>query len=127
MSNLKRTLLTAAHTAVALLLFGGCSSNASQNEHITLRGAGATAPYLIYSKWVEAYRREEPQVDLEYKPAGSGQGLAELKANRVDFSGSDIPLTDEEMAAMPVKPLHFPTLVGAIVPVYNVPKAGTLK
>ena len=67
-----------------------------------------------------------PRVNLQYEPIGSGAGIQALKSESVDFAASDMPLTDEEIGKMAVKPLHFPTLVGAIVPVYNLPKVGTL-
>src|SRR5262249_40511542 len=89
-------------------------------------GAGATAPYPLYSKWLEAYRTAEPRLNLQYEPTGSGAGIGVLKAQTVDFAASDIPLTDAEITSMVVKPLHFPTVIGAIVPVYNIPKAPVL-
>ena len=104
---------------MAVYIFTACSASAPA----ALKGAGATAPYLVYTKWVEAYRSVESRVNVQYEPTGSGAGIQALKAQTVDFAASDIPLTDEEMSMMAVKPLHFPTLVGAIVPVYNVPKA----
>ena len=107
---------------MVVYVFMACSASAPAS----LKGAGATAPYLVYAKWVEAYRSVEPRVYLQYEPTGSGTGIQALKAQTVDFAASDIPMSDEEMSMMTVKPLHFPTLVGAIVPVYNVPKAATL-
>jgi phosphate transport system substrate-binding protein len=77
-------------------------------------------------KWLEAYRKAEPRLNLLYEATGSGAGIQALKAQNVDFAASDMPLTDEEIGMMAVKPLHFPTLVGAIVPVYNIPKVSTL-
>src|SRR5499433_1321062 len=111
-----------AASLMAVYIFTGCSASAPA----ALKGAGATAPYLVYTKWVEAYRSVESRVNVQYEPTGSGAGIQALKAQTVDFAASDIPLTDEEMSTMAVKPFHFPTLVGAIVPVYNVPKAATL-
>jgi len=107
---------------MAVYVFMGCSASAPAS----LKGAGATAPYLLYTKWVEAYRSVEPRVYLQYEPTGSGAGIQSLKAQTVDFAASDIPMSDAEISMMTVKPFHFPTLVGAIVPVYNVPKAATL-
>ena len=120
-----RTLFAACFLAAVLSALMGCSAG-TPNTPVSLRGAGATAPYLVYSESVKAYRKVEPRVNLQYEPTGSGAGIQALKAQTVDFAASDMPLTDEEIGMMAVKPLHFPTLVGAIVPVYNVPNVGTL-
>jgi phosphate transport system substrate-binding protein len=88
---------------------------------VELKGAGATAPYVAYAKWIEEYRKEYPGVNLTYDAVGSGEGIKRLEAGTVDFAASDYPLTDEELAQYfsKVKVLHFPTLVTSIVPVYN--------
>jgi phosphate transport system substrate-binding protein len=112
------TLLTACQ---------GKSAADTKPTIVVLKGEGATAPSVLYAKWIEAFRQERPNVDLSYAATGSGKGLRALQEGTVDFAGSDVPLTDEEAARMSSKPLHFPTVVGAIVPVYNVPGVGTLK
>jgi len=127
MLNHHQTLIALCCCVVTLTLFSSCSGGAQPGGPVTLKGAGATAPYPLYSKWVEAFRKEHPEVDLDYGATGSGAGLEKFKAQTIDFVGSDFPLTDEEMATLPVKPLHFPTLVGAIVLVYNVTNGGTLR
>ena len=111
MSTATRALLAACFLVVLPSVFIGCSAS-KPNTPVSLKGAGATAPYLVYLKWVEAYRKAEPRVDLQYEPTGSGAGIQALKAQTVDFAASDMPLTDEESGMMAVKPLHFPTLVG---------------
>jgi len=118
MSTQNRTIFVAF---VAVIVFGfmGCSTS----EPVSLKGAGATAPYILYAKWVEAYRAAEPRLNLHYEPKGSGAGIEALKARTIDFAASDIPLTEEEIASMVVKPLHFPTAIEAIVPIYNIPNA----
>jgi phosphate transport system substrate-binding protein len=128
MSNRIKTLSATAFVVVVLSAVAGCSAKTSSapSTPVSLKGEGATAPYFVYSKWMDAYRNAEPRVHLQYEPTGSGAGIQALKAQTVDFAASDIPLTDEEIGKMAVKPLHFPTLVGAIVPVYNVLKVGTL-
>ena len=115
--------------AAVLLTLTGCGSAASKvpSGPVVLKGAGATAPYLAYSKWFEAYKSEEPNVEVQYQPTGSGEGIRQLEAGAVNFAASDIPLTDEQMAKFTVKPLHFPTLIGAIVPVYNITGVRDLK
>jgi phosphate transport system substrate-binding protein len=115
---------------LAAIVLTGCSGPATATAPavpVTLKGAGATAPYLAYSKWIEAYKKDNPTVAVEYKATGSGDGIEELKSGAVDFAASDIPLTDTELAQFKVKPLHFPTLIGAIVPVYNLAGISNLR
>lgn len=113
--------------SIASLLVG-CSANTESKTTgpLVLKGAGATAPNLAYSKWLTEFKKEEPNLDVQYHAIGSGEGIHQLQAGTVDFAASDIPLTDEQIAGMKVKPLHFPTLISAIVPVYNVAGAGAL-
>jgi phosphate transport system substrate-binding protein len=108
----------------------GCSGQATATAPagpVTLKAAGATAPYLAYSKWLEAYKKENPNVTIQYQAIGSGEGLAQLKSGSVDFAASDMLVSDDELAKFKVKPLHFPTLIGAIVPVYNLPGVSDLR
>src|SRR5215471_18696595 len=105
----------------SVLLLTGCadSKSATPAGPVVLKGRGATAPYLIYAKWVTAFKKDEPNIDLQYQATGSGDGIRQLEIGGVDFAATDIPLTDAEAAKLSVKPYHFPTLIGAIVAVYN--------
>jgi phosphate transport system substrate-binding protein len=128
-SNLHRIALY-VFAPLAAIGLAGCSGQATSTAPsgpVMLKGAGATAPYLAYSKWLDAYKKENPSVTIEYQPTGSGDGLESLKSGAVDFAASDIPISDEDLAKFKVKPLHFPTLIGAIVPVYNLPGVTDLK
>lgn len=86
-----------------------------------LNGAGATFPFPIYSKWFSEYRKEHPDVKVNYQPIGSGGGIRQLQAGTVDFGASDGPMSDEQLAQTPVKVFHLPTVLGAVVPAYNIP------
>lgn len=88
---------------------------------VVLKGAGASAPNLIYAKWVTEFRKADASVDLQYQATGSGEGIRELEAGTVDFAATDLPLEDSDVQKLRVKPFYFPTLTGAIVPIYNVP------
>lgn len=88
---------------------------------ILLNATGATFPYPIYSKWFDVYHSEHPNLQINYQSIGSGSGIRALAAGTVDFGASDAPLTDEQMAQAKVKILHFPTVLGAVVPTYNIP------
>ncbi len=92
-----------------------------------INGAGATFPYPIYSKWFEEFRQKNPSIEINYQSKGSGAGIAQLTAGTVDFGASDMPMTDEQIAALKVKALHFPTVLGGVVPVYNLPGVKELK
>ncbi|HEU5298520.1 MAG TPA: phosphate ABC transporter substrate-binding protein PstS [bacterium] len=89
---------------------------------VTLNGAGATFPYPLYSRWAQVYERET-RVRINYQSIGSGGGIRQFIARTVDFGASDGPMTDELMAQAGGRPLHIPTVAGAVVPIYNVPGA----
>jgi phosphate transport system substrate-binding protein len=84
---------------------------------VSLNAAGATFPQTIYQKWFQEFK----EAQINYQALGSGAGIRQLTAGTVDFGASDMPMTDEDMAKMKVRPLHFPTVLGAVVPVYNIP------
>src|SRR4029077_10955320 len=94
----------------------------------TLNGAGATFPYPMYSKWFNEYHNAHPDIQINYQSIGSGGGIRQVLAGTVDFGASDGPMTDEQLAQSKVKILHVPTVLGAVVPAYNVPGvSGELK
>lgn len=91
----------------------------------SLTGAGATFPYPMYSKWFDEYRKLHPDVQINYQSIGSGGGIRQVTEGTVDFGASDGPMTNEQLSAFRDKHgvaiLHFPTVLGAVVPVYNLP------
>jgi phosphate transport system substrate-binding protein len=90
-------------------------------ETTQINGAGATFPYPIYSKWFSEYNKLHPDVEINYQSIGSGGGIRQLTAQTVFFGASDGPMTQEQLQAAPGRVLHFPTVLGAVVPVYNLP------
>src|SRR5258705_10055019 len=95
---------------------------------VQINGAGATFPYPIYSKWFSEYNKLHPDVEINYQSIGSGGGIRQVLAQTVDFGASDGPMTDEQLSQAKVKILHIPTVLGAVVPAYNVPGvSGELK
>ncbi len=86
-----------------------------------LNGAGATFPYPIYSKWFNEYHKQHGDVAINYQSIGSGGGIRQLIAGTVDFGASDGPMTDQQLGEAKTKVLHIPTVLGAVVPAYNVP------
>jgi phosphate transport system substrate-binding protein len=87
----------------------------------TLIGAGATFPYPMYSKWFSDYNKLHPDVQINYQSIGSGGGIRQVLAGTVDFGATDGPMTDEQLGQAKIKILHIPTVLGAVVPAYNVP------
>ena len=87
----------------------------------TLNGAGATFPYPIYSKWFNEYHNEHSNIQINYQSIGSGGGIRQVQAGTVDFGASDGPMTDQQISESKVKVLHVPTVLGAVVPAYNIP------
>ncbi len=90
-----------------------------------INGAGATFPFPIYSKWFSDYNKLHPNVQINYQSIGSGGGIRQLIERTVFFGASDQPMTDELLAKAPGPILHFPTVLGAVVPVYNVDGVST--
>ena len=90
-------------------------------QKVQINGAGATFPYPIYSKWFSDYNKLHPDVEINYQSIGSGGGIRQLTNNTVFFGASDGPMTPEQMQAAPGKILHLPTVLGGVVPVYNIP------
>jgi phosphate transport system substrate-binding protein len=86
-----------------------------------LNGAGATFPYPIYSKWFNEYHNAHGNVEINYQSIGSGGGIRQLQAGTVDFGATDGPMTDQQLAETKFKVFHLPTVLGAVVPAYNVP------
>ena len=98
---------------LALVTVGATAQN--------INGAGATFPYPIYSKWFSEYSKLHPEVKINYQSIGSGGGIRQVGEGTVDFGASDGPMTDEQLNASKVKVMHIPTVLGAVVPVYNIP------
>lgn len=108
---MKKTLLT-----IGLMILALSTARAQK-----LTAAGATFPYPIYSKWFNEYSNAHPGVQVNYASIGSGGGIAQVTKGLVDFGASDMPMTDDMLASSSVKLIHIPTVLGAVVPVYNVP------
>jgi phosphate transport system substrate-binding protein len=102
-----------------------CAMSAAQAQKLT--GAGASFPYPIYSKWFSEYAAAHPGVQINYQSIGSGGGIRQVTAGLVDFGASDGPMTDAQLAASKVKLIHIPTVLGAVVPIFNVPGVSDVK
>jgi phosphate transport system substrate-binding protein len=92
---------------------------------LLINGAGASFPYPIYSKWFAEFHKAHGDTEINYQSVGSGAGIKQITDGTVDFGASDGPMNDEQIKAFTDKHgfgvLHFPTVLGAAVPTYNVP------
>ena len=100
--------------------------NLGQAESLSINGAGASFPYPVYSQWAHKYH-ELNGVKVNYQSIGSGGGIAQTKAKTVDFGATDEPMKPEELEKIGL--VQFPTVMGGVVPVLNVPgiESGKLK
>jgi phosphate transport system substrate-binding protein len=92
---------------------------------LSINGAGATFPYPMYSKWFDEYHKKNANLQINYQSIGSGGGIKQVTEGTVDFGATDGPMNDEQLKAYQDKHgsgiLHFPTVMGAVVPTYNIP------
>ncbi|WP_263375872.1 phosphate ABC transporter substrate-binding protein PstS [Granulicella aggregans] len=93
------------------------SAGVAQN----INGAGATFPNPIYSRWFAEYNKIHPEVKINYQPIGSGGGIRQVSEGTVDFGATDGPMNDQQIADSKIKTIHIPTVLGAVVPVFNIP------
>jgi phosphate transport system substrate-binding protein len=110
---------------IAAMLTAGVFAGTANAQKLT--GAGATFPYPIYSKWFSEYSAAHPGVEINYQSIGSGGGIKQATAGLVDFGATDGPMNDEQIAQSKVKLLHIPTVLGAVVPIFNVTGVTDLK
>jgi phosphate transport system substrate-binding protein len=106
-----------ASVAVAVL----CIAGVLRAQSGQINGAGATFPYPIYSKRFSEYNKLHSNVQINYQSIGSGGGIQQISKETVFFGATDGPMTPEQLQAAPGKLMHFPTVLGAVVPVYNIP------
>jgi phosphate transport system substrate-binding protein len=110
-----------AGMVLAILVLGGL---AVAQSSMLINGAGATFPYPIYSKWFDEFHKSNG-ASINYQSVGSGAGIKQVTEGTVDFGASDGPMNDDQINAFRAKNgtgiLHFPTVLGAAVPTYNIP------
>ena len=111
-------ILRLAALVVAALSLAAAPASA---QKVQINGAGATFPYPIYSKWFSEYNKLHPDIEINYQSIGSGGGIRQVTNQTVFFGATDGPMTDEQQQAAAGKILHFPSVLGGDVPVYNIP------
>src|SRR4029453_1143192 len=108
--------------ALVLAAAGGLAGTAP-DAPIQINGAGATVPHPIYSKWLSGYKKPPPNIQFNSKPMGSGGGIRQLTNQTVFFGATDGPMTTAQLDAAGGKVVHLPTVLGAVVPIYEEPGA----
>jgi phosphate transport system substrate-binding protein len=120
--NMTKTLIKSMAAAMML-------APAMLVAQVQLTGAGATFPAPIYTKWFDEYHKAHPEVQINYQPIGSGGGIRQVTEGTVDFGATDGPMNETQLGDFKTKRgsevLHFPTVMGAVVPIYNVPGVAT--
>jgi phosphate transport system substrate-binding protein len=116
-TTMRRLQAVALAAAAALAAAGPLAAQAN----IRVTGAGATFPYPIYSKWVLEYTSVRPNIQINYASIGSGGGIRQFSDHTVDFGASDGPMTDSMIGAVNGNVIHIPTVLGSVVPTYNIP------
>lgn len=114
---MKLKLMMAAGISAALMTM---AAGAQQ-----LTGAGSTFAAPIYQKWFSEYAASHPGVQINYQPIGSGAGIRQASQGLVDFGATDGPMTDRQMNEAKIKLFHIPTVLGGVVPAYNIPGVNT--
>lgn len=104
--------------ALAMLATGAIAPTAFAQTKIN--GAGATFPYPMYSKWFSEYNKIRPDVQINYQSIGSGGGIRQISTGTVDFGATDGPMTNDQLGQAKSKIYHIPTVLGAVVPAYNI-------
>src|SRR6476469_325902 len=127
----KELIMRTLRMVLLAILIAGCArqeattgtgtTNSPSSADLVINGAGATFPYPIYSKWFSEYETKHPHVKINYQSIGSGGGIKQLSAGTVFFGATDGPMSDDQLKAAPAPIMHFPTVLGGVVPVYNIP------
>ena len=110
---------------LAVAGIGAALAAAAPAQTVQINGAGATFPYPIYSKWFSEYNKMHPEVEINYQSIGSGGGIRQLTNQTVFFGATDGPMTSDQQFAAPGPILHLPTVLGAVVPIYNIPEVNS--
>src|SRR5215472_3836640 len=122
---MKKTIALSVLTLFCALVIVSAGPAAPSPAPTPITGAGATFPNPIYSKWFDAYHKLYPNIQINYQSLGSGAGIKQVTEGTVDFGATDGPMNDDQLKEFQSKRgtevLHFPTVLGADVPTYNLP------
>lgn len=119
-----RRAVSASAVAVAIAVSPVLTAIA---EAVSLTGAGATFPVLLYDRYIAEFQKKNPGIRVSYQGIGSGGGIRQTIAGVVDFGGSDAAMTDADIAKVKRGVILVPTAGGSVVPVYNLPGVPKLR
>ena len=124
--RLRKVILGSLCIAVGLFLLwsiplstGAKAKNKAQKKPLLINGAGASFPYILYSKWFLEYQKVTPDIRINYRSIGSGGGIRQFLTGALDFGATDVPMLKQQIQKSPKKILHIPTTLGAVVLSYN--------
>jgi len=95
---------------------------AARAQDVSLTGSGSSFVDPFMQKIASEYHKAHPEIKINYTQKGSGTGIKELSDKVTDFGATDAPMTDAQLkAASGGEMIHIPLVMGAVVPIYNVP------
>jgi phosphate ABC transporter phosphate-binding protein len=123
--HLSAKLIETIRTGVPGSAAPSATSAAAPDQHAgtALHAAGATFPAPLYLKWFQSFAQDQGGFPITYSAIGSVAGIEQLAGGKVDIAASDIP-AKENQGASQARFLHFPTVIGGVVPIYNLPGSG---
>jgi len=118
-------------TTVLVLILSGCGEQTPSTptgqekaEKVNLTGSGSSFVYPLLNQQIEEYRKQNPNITINYQSTGSGAGIKQVSEQTIDFGATDGPMTDDQLkAAKGGKLLHIPLTLGAVAVTYNIPNA----
>ena len=99
----------------------GKAKSGALKRPLLINGAGASFPYILYSKWFLEYRKVNPGIMINYRSIGSGGGIRQFLTGTLDFGATDVLMQKEQIQKSKKEILHLPTALGAVVVSYNLP------
>ncbi|MCG6941736.1 MAG: phosphate ABC transporter substrate-binding protein PstS [Thiohalocapsa sp.] len=129
MTHCRRAAALLRHLLVAasLLAVAASSPAAEQGKALKLIGSGASFPAPLYLRWFRDYYVAHPELQVDYQSTGSAGGVQDLIGGRVDFAGTDLPLTEEQARRVAGGIRQAPMAAGGIVAVYSLDGVPDLK
>lgn len=103
----------------------GGSPAASPGAPVFLNGTGAEFPFFLYQRWFTEYSRQNPNVQINYQPTGSEAGIQQIVSGTIDFAGSDVAMTDEQISQVKQGVVLLPMTAGSVAIGYNLPGVQT--
>jgi phosphate transport system substrate-binding protein len=104
---------------LTFILILGSSLLAADQKSIVLVGGGSTVPVPLYKRWKEEYNKRAANLQMDYLPFGTVEGITQIENGKSDFGAGEVMLSSEERVKGDL--IELPAAIIAIVPVYNLP------